>query len=128
MSRPLRNQRHHGDGHRHPRGTGGLTQRPAPVREFTDPPVPGQGQAAFYRQIEQNDQRFTDEVAGRYGEIAVPVLICWGTEDTWIPVAKGHELAARIPGARLRLIEGAGHLAQEDAPGELAVALREFVG
>lgn len=98
------------------------------MREFTDPPVPGQGQAAFYRQIEQNDQRFTDEVAGRYGEIAVPVLICWGTEDTWIPVAKGHELAARIPGARLRLIEGAGHLAQEDAPGELAVALREFVG
>ncbi|MFE9821632.1 alpha/beta fold hydrolase [Streptomyces sp. NPDC005791] len=56
-----------------------------------------------------------------------PVLICWGAEDTWIPVARGHELAGLIPGAELRLIEGAGHLVQEDAPAELTAALVRFL-
>ncbi|MCB5908409.1 alpha/beta fold hydrolase [Streptomyces pinistramenti] len=86
------------------------------------------GQPAFYRQIAQNDQRMTDEIEGRYGEITLPTLICWGTDDTWIPAAKGRELAARIPGARLRPIEGAGHLVQEDAPAELTAELVEFLG
>jgi pimeloyl-ACP methyl ester carboxylesterase len=49
--------------------------------------------------------------------------VCWGQDDTWIPVDKGHELVARIPGARLELIPGAGHLVQEDAPAELVEAL-----
>ncbi|MFE7314644.1 alpha/beta fold hydrolase [Streptomyces sp. NPDC057555] len=102
--------------------------RPDVLERLVEPWCTDRGQSAFYRQIAQNDQRFTDEVAGRYGEIAVPTLVCWGTADTWIPVARGQELAARVPGARLRLIEGAGHLVQEDAPGELAVALREFLG
>ncbi|MFG2582447.1 alpha/beta fold hydrolase [Streptomyces malaysiensis] len=85
------------------------------------------GQPAFYRQIAQNDQRFTDEIEDRYGEIRLPVLVCWGADDSWIPVERGRELAARIPGARFRLIEGAGHLVQEDAPAELAVALSGFL-
>ncbi|MBL1094462.1 MULTISPECIES: alpha/beta fold hydrolase [Streptomyces] len=85
------------------------------------------GQPAFYRQIQQNDQRFTDEIQDRYGELDLPTLICWGAEDTWIPAGKGRELAARIPGARLHLIEGAGHLVQEDAPAELTAALADFL-
>lgn len=85
------------------------------------------GQPAFYRQISQNDQRFTDEIQHRYGEIDVPVLICWGADDTWIPVARGHELAALVPGGELRIIEGAGHLVQEDAPAELTAALTRFL-
>ncbi|MFD7507479.1 alpha/beta fold hydrolase [Streptomyces sp. NPDC059850] len=85
------------------------------------------GQPAFYRQIAQNDQRFTDEIEARYGEIALPVLVCWGTEDSWIPVERAHQLADRIPGARVRLIEGAGHLVQEDAPAELTAVLSGFL-
>jgi pimeloyl-ACP methyl ester carboxylesterase len=87
-----------------------------------------EGQPAFYRQIAQNDQRFTDEIQGRYGEIDMPVLVCWGAEDTWIPVARGRELAAAVPGAGLRLIEGAGHLVQEDAPERLTAELERFLG
>ncbi|OEU85782.1 alpha/beta hydrolase [Streptomyces abyssalis] len=85
------------------------------------------GQGAFYRQIRQNDQRFTDEIEGRYSAIGPPVLICWGTADTWIPVDRAHRLAGLIPGAGLRLIEGAGHLVQEDAPAELTAALGDFL-
>lgn len=86
-----------------------------------------EGRAAFYRQIAQNDQRFTDEIEGRYGELDLPVLICWGEEDTWIPKEKGRQLAGLVPGAELRLIAGAGHLVQEDAPAELTLALGDFL-
>ncbi|SDM46166.1 alpha/beta fold hydrolase [Allokutzneria albata] len=85
------------------------------------------GQGAFYRQIAQSDQRFTDEVQTRYPEIDLPVLICWGEQDSWIPIEKGHELAGLIPGARLEPIAGAGHLVQEDAPAELTAALLDFL-
>jgi len=107
-------------------GSPGL--HPAVLDRLVQPWLGEEGQAAFYRQIAQADQAYTDEIQDRYGEIAIPTLICWGEDDTWIPVAKGHELAARIPGARLELIAGAGHLVQEDAPAELTAALLDFLG
>ncbi|MCX5531173.1 alpha/beta hydrolase [Streptomyces sp. NBC_00006] len=86
------------------------------------------GKDSFYRQIEQNPLwAATDDIQDRYGELDLPVLVCWGAEDTWIPVARAHELAKLIPGAELRIIEGAGHLVQEDAPAELAAVLGEFL-
>lgn len=100
---------------------------PAVLDRLVEPWLGEVGQAAFYRQIAQADQKYTDEVQDRYGEIGVPTLVCWGQEDTWIPPEKGRELVARIPGARLEPIAGAGHLVQEDAPAELAAALAEFL-
>ncbi|MHC0430250.1 alpha/beta fold hydrolase [Streptomyces sp. O3] len=85
------------------------------------------GQAAFYRQIAQADQRYTDEIEELYGTLQLPVTVCWGAEDTWIPLSQGEKLAARIPGADLQVIAGAGHLVQEDAPAELAAALLAFL-
>ncbi|MFI0779242.1 alpha/beta fold hydrolase [Streptomyces sp. NPDC021212] len=100
---------------------------PAVWERLVEPWCGEVGQPAFYRQIAQNDQRFIDEISGRYGEVEPPVLVCWGVDDAWISVAHGHELAARIPGARLRLIGGAGHLVQEDAPAELMAAVAGFL-
>ncbi|MGW5732710.1 MULTISPECIES: alpha/beta fold hydrolase [Streptomyces] len=100
---------------------------PAVLDRLVEPWCTEEGSHAFYRQIEQNDQRFTDEIQERYGELALPVLVCWGARDTWIPVERGQELARLIPGAELRLIEGAGHLVQEDAPAELSAELGRFL-
>ncbi|MET8695343.1 alpha/beta hydrolase [Streptomyces bauhiniae] len=100
---------------------------PAVLDRLTEPWLGDLGRPAFYRQIAQADQRYTDEVQDRYGEIGIPTLVCWGEDDAWIPVAKGRELAARIPSARLEPIAGAGHLVQEDAPAELTAALAEFL-
>ncbi|GAA3974477.1 alpha/beta hydrolase [Actinomadura viridis] len=107
--------------------TGGPGLHPATLDALVEPWLGESGQPAFYRQIAQADQRHTDEIQARYGGIDLPVLVCWGTDDAWIPVAKAHELAAAIPGARLHLIEGAGHLVQEDAPAELTAALLGFL-
>lgn len=94
---------------------------------LVDPWLGPVGQAAFYRQIAQADQAYTDEVEPRYGSMDLPVLVVWGTEDAWIPVARGHALAAAIPGARLELVGGAGHLVQLDAPVALATAIHGWL-
>jgi len=85
------------------------------------------GQGAFYRQIAQMDQRYTDEVEPRYGALRCPTLILWGEEDRWIPIERGRELAKLIPGARFRAIPDAGHLVQEDAPEAIVAALLGFL-
>lgn len=100
---------------------------PVTLDRLVEPWLGDDGQPAFYRQIAQADQRYTDEIQERYGTIDIPVLVCWGTDDAWIPVAKAHELASLIPGAQLRLIPGAGHLVQEDNPAELLAALVAFL-
>jgi pimeloyl-ACP methyl ester carboxylesterase len=93
---------------------------------YVDPWLGAAGEDAFYRQIAQADQRFTDEVEGLYGEIRVPVLILWGEEDGWIPVQTAHRLQALIPHSALQLIPEAGHFLQEDAPEAVARQLVRF--
>jgi pimeloyl-ACP methyl ester carboxylesterase len=90
---------------------------------YVEPWLGESGQAAFYRQIAQMDQRYTDEIEARYGEVRCPVSIFWGERDNWIPLERGYELAKRIAGSRLRVIPVAGHLVQEDAPEVLVAGL-----
>lgn len=85
------------------------------------------GQEAFYQQIAEADQAYTDEVEPLYVDIEVPVHVVWGAEDTWIPVDRARRLAETIPGAQLTIIEDAGHLIQLDAPAALARVLRGWL-
>jgi pimeloyl-ACP methyl ester carboxylesterase len=94
---------------------------------YVDPWMGAIGQAAFYRQIAQMDHRYTDEIESRYGEIRCPVRILWGEEDSWIPVDRGRDLALRIPAATLRIVPGAGHLVQEDAPEAVVAELLSYL-
>jgi len=94
---------------------------------YVDPWLGPAGQGAFYRQIAQADQRFTDEVEGLYGEIRAPFLILWGEEDGWIPVQTAHRLQTLIPESELQLIPAAGHFLQEDAPEAVAGHLVRFL-
>jgi pimeloyl-ACP methyl ester carboxylesterase len=87
------------------------------------------GQAAFYRQLTQRraDQHYTDRIQDGYAAIDLPVLVCWGADDTWVPVERGRELAALVPGADLHIIGAAGHLLPEDRPAELTSAMLAFL-
>jgi pimeloyl-ACP methyl ester carboxylesterase len=97
---------------------------PAPVLKlYVDPWLGASGQAAFYRQIAQMDQRYTEEIESRYGHMRCPVRIIWGEQDGWIPLERGRELAKRIPGSSLLVVPDAGHLVQEDAPEALVAGL-----
>lgn len=69
------------------------------------------------------DQRYTDEIESRYGQMRCPVRIIWGEQDGWIPIERGRELAKRIPGSSFLVVPNAGHLVQDDTPEALVVAL-----
>ena len=45
----------------------------------------------------------------RLPQIRTPTLVVHGDHDVIIPVDNAHVLAERIPGARLHIVEGAGH-------------------
>jgi len=109
---------------------GGAVFRPLSsqdLQRYTDPWLGERGQPAFYRQIAQMDQRFTDEIERRFGELRCPVAILWGEQDRWIPLERGRELASRIPGSLLRPIPEAGHLVQEDAPEAIVAEVLNFL-
>jgi pimeloyl-ACP methyl ester carboxylesterase len=52
----------------------------------------------------------TWDVTGRLGEITVPVLVVGGTRDRLVPPEILRATASSIPGARLLLLPGRGHL------------------
>ena len=57
----------------------------------------------------------------------MPTLIVWGKQDAWIPVDCAYRLAETIPKSELRIIDGAGHLVQEDKPDELIIAIEKWL-
>lgn len=59
--------------------------------------------------------------------LKVPLLLIHGDGDTAIPLAKAREAAALVPGARLEVLSGLGHLAHEEAPERVAEMITVFV-
>lgn len=94
---------------------------------YSSPWMGSVGQAAFYQQIAQMDQRYTDEIQTRYHDICFPVSILWGEDDQWIPIDRGVELAAIMKGARFIRVPNSGHLMQEDAPEAIVGELMDFL-
>jgi 3-oxoadipate enol-lactonase len=60
-------------------------------------------------------------------EIRVPTLVVSGDEDSVYPASQARELARRIPGAELAMIEGAGHLVNLEQPKRFNAVVMEFV-
>ncbi len=50
------------------------------------------------------------DATGLLGNITCPTLVMCGRQDRWSPVEQHQDLAAMIPTATLRIIEGAGHM------------------
>lgn len=67
--------------------------------------------------------RFTE----RLHEIKVPALIMHGTEDRVSSGKTTMEIAGRIPGSEVCLIEGAGHCHQQTMPGQTNRRLLEWL-
>ncbi len=63
----------------------------------------------------------------RLGEINVPTLVMAGRDDFIYPPEHQQELAARIPNARLVLIDRAGHNPHDEQPAQTIRAIRDFM-
>jgi pimeloyl-ACP methyl ester carboxylesterase len=53
---------------------------------------------------------------GRLDRISAPTLVVHGARDRIIPVANAHMTAERVPGAKLQILEDAGHLYPTEEP------------
>lgn len=84
--------------------------------------TPAEGiQAALRGMAERADSR------EMLGKITVPTLILAGQQDRVIPADRSEEMAAAIPGSRLVVIEGAGHMPMLERPEQTAGALASWL-
>ncbi|HXA28884.1 MAG TPA: alpha/beta hydrolase [Candidatus Angelobacter sp.] len=92
----------------------------AEIAERGRHPVRARAFSAQYQAVREHDPW------DRLPTLRMPVLVLHGTEDAVIPPGNGEVLAERIPGARLVLLDGLGHLFWHEDPERAAQAILEF--
>jgi len=60
-------------------------------------------------------------------KLDLPVAVLCGRQDRVTPPPLAEELAALVPGARLQLVDGCGHMLPAERPASLAAALRPLL-
>ncbi len=68
------------------------------------------------------------EGAERIRQITQPTLLLWGAQDRLIPPEIGAEFQRLIPGSRLLVLDGLGHVPQEEDPLRSVTPVKEFLG
>ncbi len=58
---------------------------------------------------------------------ALPILILWGSRDPIIPVSHAEDAHAILPGSRIEIFDGVGHLPQVEEPTRFAATLERFL-
>jgi pimeloyl-ACP methyl ester carboxylesterase len=88
----------------------------------------GEAMSALPWQVLYGDFTACDrfDVMARLGEITLPTLVVAGDKDVLTPLKYGRRLADNIQGARLVVLEGAGHLMAMEKPEEFVRAVGAF--
>jgi pimeloyl-ACP methyl ester carboxylesterase len=68
------------------------------------------------------------DVSDRLSQVSCPTLVLCGEEDKMVPLRSSQFLADHIPGARLEIVPGAGHMVIQEKPQAVASALLGFLG
>jgi pimeloyl-ACP methyl ester carboxylesterase len=79
---------------------------------------------------EATSERFAlsdDGMYTRMSGIRVPTLILWGSRDHWILPRYGDRFHAEIPGSRLVVLDGLGHVPMEEDPARSVQPVLEFL-
>jgi pimeloyl-ACP methyl ester carboxylesterase len=94
-----------------------------------------EGDREIFRRLVSNDratltalESFRADYRGEVPRIEAPTRIIWGTDDPVFSVESAFFLAANIDGARLYLVEGAGHTPQLSHPEVVLHWLEEISG
>jgi pimeloyl-ACP methyl ester carboxylesterase len=62
----------------------------------------------------------------RIHRVKAPTLLVWGKEDRFVPPVYAGEFTRRLPGARVQMVDQAGHAPQVEQPETVARMVREF--
>jgi pimeloyl-ACP methyl ester carboxylesterase len=77
--------------------------------------------------VAQTQAVIEDDRSTRLPSIATRTLVVHGDRDRLIPIDNGRALASTIPGARLHVLEGCGHLPQWEATRALLDVVTTFI-
>ena len=89
---------------------------------------PGAGDAFFgFMRDEFRPDGVRTDYSDRLGELSGPTLLVHGAEDSLVPTEWSQAAAARIPEARLELIEECGHWAPREQPERFNEVLGGFI-
>ena len=58
---------------------------------------------------------------------AIPTLILWGSDDSWVPIAAGEALRAALPSATYVVLPGLGHVPFEEDPEAFTQVMQEWL-
>jgi pimeloyl-ACP methyl ester carboxylesterase len=67
------------------------------------------------------------DIMDRVGNIRAPILVVCGSDDLLTPPKYAHFLAEKITGARVEIIDGAGHMVMIEKPDEFNRSVMEFL-
>lgn len=70
---------------------------------------------------------YNPKLKDRLHRIKVPTLLLWGADDRIVSVDYGRQYAAAIPGARIAVIEKAGHYGYLEKPAAFADEIEAFL-
>ena len=100
---------------------------PAEVRrEFLTDGMSRNTQEAFLSYF-QNFRMGQEYFEPRAHELQIPVLVVWGKYDRFISVKLAHEIAEKLPNAKLEVIDKSGHYVHMDKPQELVQVVTKFL-
>jgi pimeloyl-ACP methyl ester carboxylesterase len=94
------------------------------IDEYVAPLLRPGAMAAAQSLLASGDDMGLPEAVAR---VRAPTLVVWGREDAWVPVEQADRFLAAIPGSRKVVLDGCGHLPQEERPQEVSHLLEDFL-
>lgn len=101
-----------------------LESRPAVVEQVTRLILANEPEGVADALQAMADRRDSSDLLGG---ITCPALVIAGDEDAFIPISEAEALARAIPGTKLEVVPGAGHLVNLESPEVFQRALAAFI-
>lgn len=83
--------------------------------------------ASTVRALIRRETYRVDSLLDRLSTTGLPVMLIWGEGDRLLPLARARKARERLAGARLEVIQGAGHAPQTERPEAFNRALDDFL-
>jgi len=101
---------------------------PEEVEIYAAPLKTAAGKHAIVQSARQIVPADIDTLPDRFKTITLPTLILWCDHDRIVPLEIGIKLRRTLPNSTLRLVEGCGHMPQEEQPKATLALLKGFLG
>ncbi len=101
---------------------------PEQVEIYAAPLKTAAGKHAIVQSARQIVPKDIDTLPERFKTITLPTLILWCDHDRIVPLDVGVKLRRTLPNSTLRLVEGCGHMPQEEQPEATLGLLKGFIG